>query len=251
LTAVDIPVSLAKTLSIARSVVVLTGAGVSAESGVPTFREPGKGLWAKYDPLRLATPEAFNADPELVSRWYDMRRQAIAACRPNPGHEALAQIEAAVLERGDRFTLITQNIDRLHHAAGSRRVVELHGTLWRLRCVECNAETDNWATPLPDIPPRCECGGLQRPGVVWFGETLPEQAVETAHEAIEDCDLFLTIGTSAVVYPAAGLIHVAKHHGAPVAEFNLGETPVSSSVDWIVRAPSGVALPALLRAAFN
>jgi len=248
---IEIPAALAKSVSIARSVVVLTGAGVSAESGVPTFRDAGQGLWAKYDPMRLATPEAFNADPELVSRWYDMRRQAIASCRPNPGHQAIAELEERVLQRGDRFTLLTQNVDRLHHSAGSRRVVELHGTLWKLRCVQCHAETEDWSAPLRTIPPRCECGGLQRPGVVWFGESLPDEAIDAAYEAIEDCDLFLTIGTSAVVYPAAGFSQIAHAHGAPIAEFNVGETPISSMADWSIRAPSGVALPALLAAAFN
>lgn len=231
----------------ARSVVVLTGAGVSAESGVPTFRDRMEGLWSRYDPMQLATPEAFARDPELVSRWYDERRARCGACRPNAGHEAIARMEKLLRVRGDRFTLLTQNVDRLHQAAGSEGAIELHGSLWLWRCVACGEEREERETPFAEHPPRCACGGMRRPGVVWFGESLPEAAMQAAARAFETCDLFLSIGTSAVVYPAAGFVHAAKSRGARTIEINPEPTPITGAVDWSISGKSGEVVPELVR----
>ena len=252
-----IPSDLASCLRNAQGVVVITGAGVSAESKVPTFRDPNiedpdmLALWREFDPQTLATPEAFAQDPERVTRWYDLRRTHLASCEPNPAHRALAEIESLLTAAGRSFTLVTQNVDRLHHAAGSRRVFELHGNLREWRCTRC-AETR--AEPGPaftEYPPPCvSCGGPRRPCVVWFGEALPEDALEAAFEAISACDLFLSIGTSAVVYPAAGLIHVAAQAGARTAELNKDDTPQSRAVDWSLRGRAGELVPALVSAAW-
>ncbi len=228
-------------LAAARSVAVLTGAGISAESGVPTFRGPG-GLWRQYRPEELATPEAFRRDPRLVWEWYDWRRQRIAQARPNAGHEALVRLEASK----PRFTLITQNVDGLHERAGNRRVVKLHGDIWMVRCLGCGRERRDERVPLPELPPRCECGGLLRPGVVWFGEPLPPDAWEQAEAAARQAEVFLVVGTSAVVYPAAGLIPLAQSAGARVIEVNPDETPFSSRLDCSLRGPAGELLPALI-----
>ncbi|MCS7316292.1 MAG: NAD-dependent deacylase [Bryobacterales bacterium] len=228
-------------LEAARSVAALTGAGISAESGVPTFRGPG-GLWRRYRPEELATPEAFRRDPRLVWEWYDWRRQRIAQARPNAGHEALVRLEATK----PRFTLITQNVDGLHERAGSRRVVKLHGDIWMVRCVVCGRERRDERAPLPELPPRCECGGLLRPGVVWFGEALPPAAWEQAEEAARQAEVFLVVGTSAVVYPAAGLIPLAQASGARVIEVNAEQTPYSSRLDCSLRGLAGEILPALI-----
>ncbi len=225
----------------ARSVAVLTGAGISAESGVPTFRGPG-GLWRQYRPEDLATPEAFRRDPRLVWEWYDWRRQRIAQAQPNAGHEALVRLEASK----PSFTLITQNVDGLHERAGSRRVIKLHGDIWIVRCLNCGREQRDERVPLPELPPRCECGGLLRPGVVWFGEALPPGAWEQAEAAARDAAVFLVVGTSAVVYPAAGLIPLAHSSGARVIEVNPEETPFSSLLDCSLRGPAGKILPALI-----
>jgi NAD-dependent deacetylase len=227
----------------ARSVTVLTGAGVSAESGVPTFRGPG-GLWNNHRPEDLATPQAFARDPQLSWQWYDWRRQRVAAVQPNPGHHALAELEG----RGQEFALITQNVDGLHRAAGSRNVIELHGSIWRLRCTECKREEENRTVPLPALPPRCACGGLQRPAVVWFGEALPAAAIERAARAAKRCDVFLVCGTSAVVYPAAALPQRALAAGAKVVEINLEATPFSDAAHVSLRGKSGEILPRLVRA---
>ncbi|HKO06010.1 MAG TPA: NAD-dependent deacylase [Candidatus Acidoferrales bacterium] len=231
-------------LAEARSIAVLTGAGISAESGIPTFRGPG-GLWNNRRPEDLATPEAFARDPKLAWGWYDWRRQRVAAAQPNPGHIALAELERSV----PAFTLITQNVDGLHRAAGSRNVIELHGSLWRLRCVVCAREIENRDVPLPEIPPRCSCGGLLRPGVVWFGEALPPDAIQHAARAAACCDLFLLCGTSAVVYPAASLPERALAAGAKVVEINIEPTPFSDVAHLSLRGKSGEALPRLVRAA--
>ena len=183
----------------------MTGAGVSAESGVPTFRGDG-GLWRQCRAEDLATPQAFARNPRLVWEWYDWRRQKIAGCRPNPAHEALAQLEARCAE----FLLVTQNIDDLHRRAGSRRLVELHGNIWRVRCAREATVSALPDVPLREIPPRCACGALLRPDVVWFGEALPVEALERARVAAEACDLFLVVGTSALVQPAASLRHMAN-----------------------------------------
>jgi NAD-dependent deacetylase len=225
----------------ATSVAVLTGAGVSAESGVPTFRGTN-GLWKQYRAEDLATPGAFARDPKLVWEWYDWRRSLIAEAKPNPGHYALAEAEA----RARKFTLITQNVDGLHELAGSRNVLRLHGSIWILRCLDCGREREDRRTPLPELPPRCECGGMLRPGVVWFGEALPAKIWREAETAARTADLFLLIGTSAVVYPAAGLASIAKSSGARVVEINIAESGLSNAIDEFLKGPSGELLPQLI-----
>ena len=233
----------------ARAVVVLTGAGVSAESGIPTFRDAMEGMWARFDPMQLATPEGFVRDPEMVSRWYDSRRLECASCEPNPGHYVLARLERCVIEKGGGFTLLTQNVDGLHQAAGSINVVELHGSLREWRCVSCGACEEAPGVPFKEYPPRCGCGGMIRPGVVWFDEQLPEKALRVTERALENCDLYFSIGTSAVVYPAAGFIRAARAHGARIVEINSDATPVSGIVDWSLRGRSGEILPVLVNEA--
>jgi NAD-dependent deacetylase len=225
----------------ASSIAVLTGAGVSAESGIPTFRGQG-GLWRQYRPEDLATPQAFARDPKLIWEWYDWRRGLIARAEPNPGHIALAEIE----RRARTFTLITQNVDDLHERAGSRNVLHVHGSIWTVRCLACHAESTDKRAPLPEIPPRCECGGLLRPGVVWFGEALPPRVWASAERAARAADLFLVVGTSAVVYPAAGLAQIAKASGARVVEVNPAATPLSGEIDETLEGPSGELLPQLI-----
>lgn len=225
----------------ARSIAVLTGAGVSAESGVPTFRGP-EGLWKQHRPEQLATPEAFARDPKLVWEWYDWRRGRLAQAKPNAAHRALVELERSA----PRFTLATQNVDGLHDLAGSAHPLKLHGDVWTLRCVSCGASRTDRRTPLPELPPRCECGGLMRPGVVWFGEPLPREEWERASEAARACDVFLVVGTSAVVYPAASLVPLAKASGARVIECNMEETPFSADLDRSLRGPAGELLPQLI-----
>lgn len=225
----------------ASSIAVLTGAGVSAESGVPTFRG-SNGLWKEYRAEDLATPAAFAHNPKLVWEWYDWRRSLIARAKPNPGHYALAEAES----RARKFTLITQNVDGLHELAGSRNVLRLHGSIWMLRCLACKREREDRRTPLPELPPRCECGGLLRPGVVWFGEPLPSDIWQAAENAARSADLFLLIGTSAVVYPAAGLAPIAKSGGARVVEINIAESGLSAGIDEFLQGPSGELLPQLM-----
>jgi NAD-dependent deacetylase len=224
----------------AASVAALTGAGISAESGIPTFRGPG-GLWRSYRPEDLATPEAFARDPKLSWEWYDWRRSVIAMAEPNAGHVALASIE----QRTPRFTLVTQNVDGLHDRAGSRRLLRIHGDIWTLRCTVCRREWRDLRPSLPELPPKCDCGAMARPGVVWFGETLPDGVWREAFEAARSAELMLVIGTSAVVYPAAGLVELVKAAGAKVIEINPAETPVSGLVDLSWRAPAAEALPQL------
>lgn len=225
----------------ARRIAVLTGAGVSAESGVPTFRGPG-GLWRTHRPEELATQGAFARDPKLVWEWYDWRRSLIARVDPNPGHSALAALE----DRSPEFTLITQNVDGLHERAGSRRVHRLHGSIWRVRCTECCAETTDDRVPLPEIPPRCGCGALVRPGVVWFGEPLPVSEWMTAERAAKTCDLFIVVGTIAQVYPAAALIPMAAQAGARIIEINMEDTPLSGVAGLSLRGKAGEILPQLI-----
>ena len=220
---------------------MLTGAGISAESGVPTFRGDG-GLWKDYKAEDLATPEAFVKDPRLVWEWYNWRRELIAKVLPNAAHKALAQLEI----RQREYTLITQNVDGLHDRAGSGRMLKLHGDIWRMRCTVCGANWPDRRAPLPKIPPHCACGGLARPGVVWFGEPLPDGMMKEAEHAAGAAEVFLVIGTSAVVYPAAGLVPYAKHGGARVIEINTDDTPFTSLVDCALRGPAGELLPQLL-----
>jgi len=225
----------------ASSVVALTGAGISAESGIPTFRGSG-GLWRQFRPEDLATPQAFARDPKLVWEWYQWRRGLIAKAEPNPGHYALAELE----QRVPRFTLVTQNVDGLHDRAGSRRILKVHGDIWNVRCVACGRERLEARLEMPELPPRCTCGGMLRPGVVWFGEPLPADVWQEAGAAAGDCEVLLVVGTSAVVYPAAGLVPLAKSRGARVVEINLEETPFSASVDRSLRGKAGELLPQLL-----
>ena len=229
----------------ARHVCVLTGAGISAESGIPTFRDAQEGLWAQYSPLDLATPEGFERDPELVWRWYEWRREMIRAARPNPGHIALAQLA----NRVPRLTLVTQNVDGLHQRAGSPHVLEYHGNILRDRCtveqVVAERSEDSRASALP----RCAaCGALLRPDVVWFGEMIPRGALVEADEAAADCDAFLSVGTSSLVYPAAGLAEVAMRRGVPVIEVNPNPTDLSSRAEVVLAGPAGHVLPALWQA---
>jgi NAD-dependent deacetylase len=235
----------------ARAVVVLTGAGVSAESGIPTFRDAMDGLWAKFDPHELASPEGFERDPKTVTRWYDWRREKCAAAKPNAAHLALARLENHLAAQQRAFTLLTQNVDRLHQAAGSRNVVELHGTIWVWRCTRCGIEREERGVPFKEYPPRCACGGARRPAVVWFGEMLPEDAMQQAGDALEACDLFFSIGTSAVVEPAASFIHHARRRGAKTVEINREPTPITPVVDWSLPGKAGEILPEVVRLAFG
>ncbi len=220
-----------------QKVAVLTGAGVSAESGISTFRGVG-GQWDKLDPMKLATPEAFAKDPKFVWEWYEARRRQVAEAKPNIGHEVLAGMENFF----SQFTLITQNVDRLHHQAGSHHPIELHGSLWMVRCMAGCGEWED-RHELVDLPPKCpHCGALLRPGVVWFGEGLPPEAWEEAEKAAVECEAFLVIGTSALVYPAAALPEQALKRGKLVLEINPEETPLSSKVGLSVRAKAGEAL---------
>lgn len=225
----------------ARSIAVLTGAGVSAESGIPTFRSNG-GYWQAHRFQDLATLDGFLRDPKLVWTWYEERRRNIAATKPNPGHEALAEME----RRTDSFTLITQNVDGLHDVAGSKNVIRLHGDIWAIRCLRCRLERVDRGQ-LTDLPPYCGCGGMERPGVVWFGEELPETAMARAVEAVHYADVVIVAGTSAQVYPAAGLIPLAIERNATVIEINPEATDFSSDVTYALRAPSAEVLPELVR----
>ncbi len=241
---------LLKYLRAAERVAVLTGAGVSAESGVPTFRDAQSGLWAQYNPQDLATPEAYRRNPRLVWEWYAWRKEKIRQIQPNPGHYALAQME----KRIPNFTLITQNIDGLHQAAGSGcsggRVLELHGNISRVKCYDEDRLVDRWEAT-GEIPPRCpRCGGLLRPDVVWFGEMLPQENLEKSVQAAENCHIFFSIGTSGVVEPAASLPFWALKKGAVVVEINLEETPLSAAATYFIEGQSGKILPELVKAAW-
>jgi NAD-dependent deacetylase len=244
----EIVQSLREALQRANNVAVLTGAGISAESGVPTFRGPG-GLWQNHSPERLATPEAFAENPRLVWEWYDWRRSFVRKAEPNAGHRALVELErrkTVGTPASTNFVLVTQNVDGLHDRAGSRTVVKLHGDIWLLRCVGCGSEEPNEQVPLPELPPRCRCGAMLRPGVVWFGEPLPAVAWERAVEASARAQVFLAIGTSAVVYPAAGLAEVACAAGAKLAIINAEATPLDRLADWVLHGAAGELLPRLL-----
>jgi NAD-dependent deacetylase len=236
----------ARALRAARFVAVLTGAGISAESGVPTFRDAQTGLWARYRPEDLATAAAFARDPKMVWEWYEWRRQLIAKAQPNAGHRALVDIE----RRAHAFALITQNVDGLHRKAGSRNVFELHGNIQRNKCFECTAPVERWAKD-GAVPPRCpSCGGRVRPDVVWFGEMLPEEDLREAFAASERCDVFLCVGTSTVVEPAASLPFAALNRGATVIEVNPQSTPLTPRATCALTGASGIVLPQLVSAAW-
>jgi NAD-dependent deacetylase len=225
----------------AERVVALSGSGISAESGVPTFREARTGLWERYDPKQLATPEAFARDPRLVWEWYEWRRKLVSEAEPNAGHRALAELERRIPE----FTLVTQNVDGLHERAGSRNVIELHGNILRSKCsregglVEPEEQDDS-------VPPRCpRCGAFLRPDVVWFGEMLPLGAFESASEAARGCEVFLSIGTSSLVYPAAALPYEALEIGATLVEINPDLTPLTPHATFALQGRAGEVLPNL------
>jgi NAD-dependent deacetylase len=238
-----ISAALVERLAAARHVLALTGAGISAESGVPTFRDAQSGLWAKYRAEELATSEAFAANPKLVWDWYEWRRQLVAQAEPNPGHRALVTMQ----QRLPGFALVTQNVDGLHTRAGSRDVVELHGNIAQNLCFAEGTPVDEQA-PGDSVPPRCpKCGAFLRPGVVWFGENLPPRALKRAEQAAQTCDVALSIGTSSLVHPAAGLPLLAKRHGAYVVEINPTPTPLTPHADQVVSGPAGVVLPELVR----
>ncbi|MFP5261683.1 MAG: NAD-dependent deacylase [Blastocatellia bacterium] len=231
----------------ARNVVALTGAGISAESGVPTFRGGGGSemwTWRGRPVTELSSAELMATDPALVWEWFDYRRGLLKEVEPNAGHFALAQWE----RRFDSFTLVTQNIDDLHRRAGSLNVIELHGNIWRARCLRCASTFESRETPLEENPPRCfVCGGPARPDVVLFGELLPEDVFERAQGAATRADLFFVIGTSAVVYPAAGLPITAKQSGARVIEVNPERTDITFFADVTVLGKSGVILPQFIK----
>ncbi len=244
---IEIPPALVEALRIAKRIAVLTGAGISAESGVPTFRDAQSGLWADFKPEELATPEAFRANPKRVWEWYAWRREQVARVLPNPGHRALTEME----KRMDEFTLVTQNVDGLHQRAGSSRVFELHGNILRTKCFEENRVVEEWLET-GEVPPRCpRCGGHLRPDVVWFGELLPLTAFEEAERASRECDVFFSIGTSALVYPAAALPYQALRGGAAVVEVNPDETPLSGEANFSLRGRAGEVLPELVKAVWS
>jgi NAD-dependent deacetylase len=233
-----------KLLREATNIAVLTGAGISAESGVPTFRGAG-GLWKQFRAEDLATPQAFRRDPRLCWEWYDWRRSLLAKLQPNPGHYAIAELE----RRTPQFTLITQNVDGLHAIAGNTKLLEIHGSSWTLRCTSCAREWTDRAVPLALLPECAHCGGLARPGVVWFGENLNPQIWAAAEHAACAAEVLLVVGTSATVYPAAGLAPLARSTGAKVIEVNIEPTPISGLVDCALTGPSGEILPKILEGA--
>jgi len=243
----DFPGRLVEFIRTSPCVVALTGAGVSQESGLRTFRDARTGLWAQYKPEDLASPEAFARDPRLIWDWYAWRREAVKAVRPNPGHYALAEMSRYISE----FTLVTQNVDGLHRMAGSPDVIELHGNIQRVRCSMCGRFADQWSDDHERVP-RCSiCDGLLRPDVVWFGEPLPRAELQAAIDASRNCRLFFSIGTSGVVQPAAALAYAAHDHGAMVVEINTEPTPLTPKADYFIQGKSGGILPELVNAVWN
>lgn len=241
--AVDFSSELLKRLRGTSKLAALTGAGVSQESGLRTFRDAQTGLWAQYKPEELASPQAFARDPKLIWDWYAWRREAVKGVRPNAGHYALVEIE----KRIPQFTLITQNVDGLHRMAGNQNVLELHGNIQRVRCSECYTFAESWGDDTEFVPQCPVCGGLLRPDVVWFGEALPRDQLEAAVEAARTCDIFFSIGTSGVVQPAASLAHAARNRGAVVVEINAESTPLTPKTDYFLQGKSGEILPELVK----
>ena len=235
--------SLISRLASTSNLVALTGAGVSQESGLRTFRDSQGGLWAQYKPEDLASPQAFARDPKLVWDWYAWRREAVKGARPNAGHYALVEIERRI----PQFTLITQNVDGLHRMAGNQNVLELHGNIQRVRCADCQTFAKTWDDDTDSVPRCAVCNGLLRPDVIWFGEALPRAQLEAALEAVRACEVFFSIGTSGVVQPAASLAHAAKNHGAVVVEVNAEPTPLTSKADYFLQGKSGEVLPELVK----
>lgn len=234
---------LIQTLRESASTVFLTGAGVSAESGIPTFRDAMAGLWSQYRPEELATPEGFDRDPELVWRWYEWRRGIVSRTHPNAGHHALRNLQDCLTDP----ILVTQNVDGLHQRAGNEQTIELHGNLFRNLCSrDMHAVTAGQL--IPGVPPRCtRCGSFIRPGVVWFGEMLPAEALERAREAARRCNVFFSIGTSSQVYPAAELAEIALGGGAIIVEVNPERTALTAYAEFVLSSPSGAALPEIAR----
>jgi len=235
----NFPKTVLECLRSAEKIVALTGAGISAESGLATFRDAQTGLWSKFKPEELATAEAFQRNPKFVQDWYAWRRENALKAEPNAGHLALAEME----KRAPEFLLVTQNVDGLHARAGSRRMVELHGNIHRFRCFDNDCASGNFDV----CKGRCRsCGGNLRPDVVWFGETLPPDAIEVATHAAENCDVFFSIGTSRVVYPAADLWRRAKNSGATVIEINKDPTPLTPMANYSLIGKAGEILPPLV-----
>ena len=229
-------------LQSARTITVLSGAGISKESGIPTFREAQTGLWENYEATELATPQAFRRNPKLVWEWYQWRRSLVTQAEPNPAHRALVLME----QKSPSFHLITQNVDGLHQRAGSTNLIELHGNILRTKCFENNHHIKKWQED-GQIPPRCPtCGGRLRPDVVWFGENLPATAIERAVAAAQHSEIFLSIGTSGLVNPAASLPYLAKEAGALLVEVNPDHTPLSNYTDYLLNGPAGEILPRLV-----
>lgn len=239
--------AVAELLSNAGRIAALTGAGVSAESGIDTFRQPQTGLWARYDPMELASVQALARDPETVTRWYHWRFSRCADARPNAGHEALGTLQRAKREAGGDVDILTQNIDGLHQQGGAQDVVELHGSILRWRCQKTGEMRSIREVDFTSFPPTSRAGGVLRPDIVLFGEMLPTAALDAAERAVMSCDVFLTIGTSAVVYPAAGYIELAISRGVPTVEINPDATPMTGAVTHALRGASGEILPELLR----
>ncbi len=248
-----IPQHLLVALRQAKQVVVFTGAGVSAESGIPTFRDSLTGLWERFDAEDLATPDAFRKDPALVWGWYEWRRMKVLRALPNPAHLAIAALALLV----PKLAVITQNVDDLHERAGSTDVLHLHGSLHRPRCATCG-HAHHLPAAIPDEPeggrrlnpPVCDqCGGPVRPGVVWFGEDLPARELQLAQQQAQACDLFFTIGTSGLVYPAAHIPVLAKQAGAQVVQINSSTTPLDDMSTWSLHGAAGVVLPRLMASA--
>lgn len=243
----NFPIELISLLRETSKLVALTGAGVSQESGLRTFRDAQTGLWVQYKPEDLASPAAFQRDPKLVWDWYAWRREAVKGVRPNPGHYALAEVE----KRVPLFTLITQNVDGLHRMAGSENLLELHGNIQRVRCADCYTVAETWEEDDDEVP-RCQvCGGLLRPDVVWFGESLPRDQLEAAVAAARSCDVFFSIGTSGVVQPAASLAFAAHNREAVVVEINAEPTPLTPKADYVFHGKSGEILPRLVEAVWG
>ncbi len=230
---------LAEKIKKARKIVFVTGAGISQESGIPTFR--GKdGLWKKYDPMKLATIDAFYDDPKLVWEWYEDRRKNILAAKPNAGHDAIAK-----LEDFSKVVVLTQNIDGLHQRAGSTNVLELHGSIIRIKCTVCNYK-DEITTKFDVLPPTCKCGNILRPDVVWFGEPLPQKVWQEAVVQANSCDVMIISGTSLLVSPANSLPIYAKQNNAILIEVNPEQTMMSTEMDLSLKTTSAAALPELI-----
>jgi len=240
----DFPPDLISLLREAARVAILTGAGVSQESGLRTFRDAQSGLWSQYKPEDLASPEAFARDPKLIWDWYAWRREAIKAVRPNAGHYALAAMEKKISD----FSLITQNVDGLHRMAGNLNLLELHGNILRVRCSQCGTFAETWGDDSESVPICQNCNGLLRPDVVWFGESLPRPELEAAVLAARSCQIFFSIGTSAVVQPSAALAYSARNNGAVLVEINTEATPLTPKANFAIRGKSGEILPQLLAA---